>query len=196
MKVKTLFIGVDGEKVVDSKTTIAQIETVRFLECGLETEKAEKVTWDDVDNPNEPRTLFQSILRDREKRVDEKQFMADRPSFCVITAMDGKAVRLEFYEGHDALSLAYDIRSKKLQGKGLPNFMDGDPQAYDPVKFLKETFGIPEDLSRPLLKKAHKKENGRRMKSYCTQNGSDCSTCSLVNYGRDCMNQPVEDDEN
>ena len=26
---------------------------------------------------------------------------------------------------------------------------------------------------------------------YCTQNGGDCSTCSLVNYGRDCMNNPV-----
>ncbi len=26
------------------------------------------------------------------------------------------------------------------------------------------------------------------MKSYCTQNSGDCSTCSLVNYGRDCRN--------
>lgn len=29
------------------------------------------------------------------------------------------------------------------------------------------------------------------MKNYCTQNGGDCSTCSLVNYDRDCMNNPV-----
>lgn len=29
------------------------------------------------------------------------------------------------------------------------------------------------------------------MKSYCTQNSGDCSTCSLVNYGRDCRNNPV-----
>jgi hypothetical protein len=28
-------------------------------------------------------------------------------------------------------------------------------------------------------------------KSYCTQNNGDCSTCSLVNYGRDCMNNPL-----
>jgi hypothetical protein len=28
-------------------------------------------------------------------------------------------------------------------------------------------------------------------KSYCTQNNGDCSTCSLVNYGRDCNNNPV-----
>lgn len=26
---------------------------------------------------------------------------------------------------------------------------------------------------------------------YCSQNGGDCSTCSLVNYGLDCMNNRV-----
>ncbi len=28
-------------------------------------------------------------------------------------------------------------------------------------------------------------------KPYCTQNRGDCSTCSLVNYGRDCRNERV-----
>ena len=28
-------------------------------------------------------------------------------------------------------------------------------------------------------------------KDYCTQNDGDCNTCSLVNYGRDCKNQPL-----
>ena len=28
-------------------------------------------------------------------------------------------------------------------------------------------------------------------KEYCTQNEGDCVTCSLVNYGRDCMNNPL-----
>ena len=27
--------------------------------------------------------------------------------------------------------------------------------------------------------------------SYCTQNAGDCATCSLRNYGRDCMNNAV-----
>ena len=27
---------------------------------------------------------------------------------------------------------------------------------------------------------------------YCTQNDGDCSTCSLVNYGRDCHNNPLK----
>jgi hypothetical protein len=29
-------------------------------------------------------------------------------------------------------------------------------------------------------------------KDYCTQNDGDCLTCSLVNYGRDCRNNPVD----
>ena len=28
-------------------------------------------------------------------------------------------------------------------------------------------------------------------KPYCTQNEGNCSTCSLVNYGRDCQNNPL-----
>ena len=32
------------------------------------------------------------------------------------------------------------------------------------------------------------------MKTYCTQNG-DCTTCSLVNYGRDCKNNLLIGDE-
>lgn len=28
-------------------------------------------------------------------------------------------------------------------------------------------------------------------KAYCTQNNGDCRTCSLVNYGLDCANNPV-----
>lgn len=30
----------------------------------------------------------------------------------------------------------------------------------------------------------------KKIKPYCTQNG-DCKTCSLVNYNRDCMNNPI-----
>lgn len=29
------------------------------------------------------------------------------------------------------------------------------------------------------------------MKEYCTQNNGDCKTCSIQNYGRDCMNNPI-----
>ena len=50
----------------------------------------------------------------------------------------------------------FDLRSRELQGKKLPAFMDEDPQAYDPAKFLKEFMGIPEDVSKPILDEVHK----------------------------------------
>lgn len=159
MKTEILFIATDGKKTVNSKETLKQIEKVKSLECLLEHE-GKGLTWDNFDDPEEPRTLFHSILGDRVLRVDKKTFMADRPSFVVITAMEGKAVRLEYYEGHDALSLVYDVRAKELQGKDLPNFMDKDPQAYDPVKFLKDAFGIPEGISKPLLNELHREKDG------------------------------------
>jgi len=30
-----------------------------------------------------------------------------------------------------------------------------------------------------------------KKKEYCTQNDGDCKTCSLVNYGMDCQNNPI-----
>lgn len=33
----------------------------------------------------------------------------------------------------------------------------------------------------------------RENTTYCLQPGSHCHTCSLVSYGRDCRNNPVED---
>lgn len=157
MKAETLFIGADAEQVVNSKKTLEQIQAVEALECAFEHE-GQRISWKDLNNAEEPRTLFQSILRDRKRRVDENTLMADRPSFAVITAMDGKAVRLEFYEGHDALQLVFDLRSKELQGRKLPNFMDEDPQAYDPAKFLEEALGIPESVSKPVIDEVHKEE--------------------------------------
>lgn len=157
MKAETLLIGTDGMQAADSANTLKQIQAVEALECALEHE-GEKISWEGFDNPNEPRSLFQSIIRDRKRRIDEHTMMADRPSFAVITAMDGKAVRLEYYEGHDALQLEFDLRSKELQGKKLPNFLDEDPQAYNPAKFLEEFFGIPESVSKPILDETHREE--------------------------------------
>lgn len=31
----------------------------------------------------------------------------------------------------------------------------------------------------------------KNKRDYCTQNDGDCQTCSLVNYGRDCRNNPI-----
>lgn len=157
MKTVTLLIGTDGVHAADSATTLKQIQAVEALECALEHEN-EKISWEGFDNPDEPRSLFQSILRDRKRRIDEHTMMADRPSFAVVTATGGKVIRLEYYEGHDALRLEFDLRSKELQGKTLPNFIDEDPQAYNPAKFLEEFFGIPESVSKPILDETHREE--------------------------------------
>jgi hypothetical protein len=29
------------------------------------------------------------------------------------------------------------------------------------------------------------------VEDYCTQNDNDCKTCSLVNYNKDCRNNPI-----
>jgi hypothetical protein len=39
------------------------------------------------------------------------------------------------------------------------------------------------------------KEEKRTLKTYCTQNDGDCETCSLVNYGKDCKNKKIEEEE-
>jgi hypothetical protein len=154
VEARTLFVGHDGEKVVDSKTTLEQIAEVENLECSLKHE-GEQLSWKLFNNPDEPRTIFQFILGDRKWRVDENTLMADRPPVAVVTAMDNKAVRLEFYEGHDALTCSFDVRAEELQGKDMPLWMTSDPQAYDPIKFLKEAFGLPEDFTRPVMKSLH-----------------------------------------
>jgi hypothetical protein len=167
METKILFVGVDGETAVDSGTTRKQIDEVRKLECALAKLDGKAMAWDDVDDPEEPRSLLQSILADRRYRVDVGELMANRPSFAVITVVDNKAVRLEFYEGHDALELVYDLRSLELQGKDLPNFMESDPQAYDPIAFLSEHFsdivkyfGSNESV-REMLDELHKRKAGQ-----------------------------------
>src|SRR5690554_228541 len=128
-------IGFDGEEVVNSLKTQRQIDEVKKLECML-VHKGTSLDWETFDNPEQSQTLFQAILRDRKCRVDEGNLMADRPQFAVITAYEGKAVRLEYYEGHDELELVYDIRAAELKGKNLPQFLESDPHAYDPAAFL------------------------------------------------------------
>jgi hypothetical protein len=156
MTTTTMFVGVDGEKVVSGAETEAQIAAVCALECALRSsDGSEAVTWLDCNDPAEPRTLFQCILVDRRRRVDAHTFMADRPAFAVVTAVDGRVVRLEFYEGHDALECTFDLRSAELQGKSLPRFMDVDPQAYDPAAILADVFGLPPEITRPVIEATH-----------------------------------------
>ena len=114
-------IGV-GVTLASSSETRQQIDDVKSLECQLQIE-GESLTWAFFDDPDEPRSLFQTILNDREMRVNRRIELENRPPICVITSMDGKAVRLEFYEGKYMLRLRFDIRSSALEGAKLPGYL-------------------------------------------------------------------------
>ena len=160
MKSELALIGfeLEGEdwRAVGAKKTREQIEYVKSFECNLYHKK--ELDWEQFDDPSESNTLFQAIEKDRAIRIDKKTFMANRPLFAVITIIDGKAARLEFYEGHDALELACDIRSKELADKELEPFMAKDGLAYNPVEFLHSVLGIPQGFSMPILDESHKKD--------------------------------------
>jgi len=128
MSTKTFFVGFDGKQAVDSKTTQAQIEEVKKLTCALVTPLDKPILWEDLDDSNEPRTIFQTILLDRMKRIDENTLLTGRASFAVITAEGERMVRLEYYEGHDVQELVFDLRAQELKGKDLPRFLNSTLQ--------------------------------------------------------------------
>ncbi len=139
--------------MVDSAETQRQIDRLKSLPSLL-VDEGEPIPWEALDNPAERRTLLQFILGDRRVRVDKHTFMADRPPIAVATVIDGAVVRLEFYEGHDALEKTFDLRAPALQGKTLPNWMDVDPMAYDPVAFL-QSIGFPREVAEMGVAIAH-----------------------------------------
>ena len=63
-----------------------------------------------------------------------------------------------------------------------------------------ENFGEPGEHEKwlDLINDDYREEMGRGYRAgfyyrdYCTQNENDCLTCSLVNYGRDCENNPID----
>ena len=137
--IKILYIGFDGEKVVSSQETEKQIAEAEKLECGLAWE-GRPLKWQYFSDPNGPHNIFPVILKDRKRRVEENTFMVNRPPIAIVTARGNQAIRLEFYEGHNKLALALDLRSKELQGQELPLWLTTDPWAYDPANFLRESF--------------------------------------------------------
>lgn len=115
---KQLYIGFNGEKTVDSKTTKQQIEEAKTFELNL-FDRNGKVDWVSFYNPNDSNLIFNAIIADREMRVDKKTYMADRPPIAILTLINDKIERLEYYEGHDRLELIYDIRSKELAEQNI-----------------------------------------------------------------------------
>lgn len=153
MRIKTHFVGFDGEKAVDSRTTQAQINAVTALACALVDPESSHSPedWRWANDPSESRTIFQLILSDRRVRIDQHRLTGDRPPFAVLTELDGVVVRLELYEGHDTLECTCDLRSAALVGKALPQWPEQHAHAYDPVVFLAALLGMPPELNKPEL---------------------------------------------
>ncbi len=123
MKLKIYFVGFDRDQPVSSEETKKQIKDVKKLKCFLEDD-GKKLSWDYFDNPDNPDSIFQSIIRDRIERFDKRSKMTDRPRFCVLSCEKKKAVRLEYYEGDEELKLKHDYRSASLKDEDLPDFME------------------------------------------------------------------------
>lgn len=112
------YIGFVEDRTCDAAATMKQIEELKGYELDL-WHGEEQVAWNNLYNEEDRLTILTAIVDDRQMRVDSKTLMANRPMFAVVTIENNKIIRLEFYEGHDTLELAYDIRSKELQKQQL-----------------------------------------------------------------------------
>lgn len=123
-------LGEDGYHVLDSARTRTQVEAVVRLPSAL-ADADGPVAWEAC------REMLEHVVRDRTMRVDQNTLMADRPPGVVITVRAGRAIRLEYYAGHDSLALVHDIRAPELQGQKLQRFLARDDE-YSPEAYLAE----------------------------------------------------------
>ena len=132
---KKLFIGFEGDfdgegmKVVDTDKIRKQIGKLKGYELDLHSpDTKEPLKWRELHDETEQRDrlVLNAIIMDREKRVDDNMLMANRPPLAIFTIRNEKIVRFEFYEGHDRLSLYYDIRHKEDYNKDIePSYKGG-----------------------------------------------------------------------
>ena len=73
-----------------------------------------------------------------------------------------------------------------------PNYLAGYRRGLR-RRYHGEKFGTSEEHEKWMAAEDLRGEGYRAgfVPSYCTQNAGDCETCSLVSYGRDCMNEKV-----
>ncbi len=134
MYARRLVGAVEGSDVAaDQETTLEQIrDLVDNYALMVVIPDGNRLKWQDLFKCGDVFTPFGQILVDRIRRFGEGQYMANRPPFCAVGVVDGeKIVRIEMYDGHDALDLVLDLRSPALVGKDLPRSFSHDPFAYD-----------------------------------------------------------------
>ena len=103
----------EGYRAVGADATREQLAELREYDLAVRSEDGEPVPWDAIDDPDEPESICQHVVRDREQRVDNGTLMADRPPVAIFTIDEdaGEIVRVEYYWGHDRLGLEYDLRA-------------------------------------------------------------------------------------
>ena len=146
-KIEQKLIGIIDNNTCSSKETQNQINEIIQYKISI-SDNNEVVKWSDLYDKNntDERVLFNSIIADRKKRVDENIALADRPRFAVCTIINGVCERIEFYEGHDRLEKTFDLRSKKLMNQELQDYLENDEYAYNTIDFLKTNYLIdPKD---------------------------------------------------
>jgi hypothetical protein len=126
---KVIIGGSPLSRLENSQGTRNQITQLRQYPLLL-VEQGKQIDWQELFDPNNHRTIFQTILDDRECRVDQREIMCDRPPFAVVTVTENGIERVEYYEGHDRLEMLYDLRSHNFRTRKFPNYIDKDPQPY------------------------------------------------------------------
>ena len=99
--------------------------------------------------------------------------------FCDTASSNSTPPQYCISSKHSGDCLECNLSSDALDCQGNDFFICLADYLEEPVMIL-EPFDDDEEPDHP---------------AYCSQNHGDCSTCSLVNYGRDCMNNPVSDRE-
>lgn len=116
-------IGIDEDgKPTDLLTTKDEIRKIEKFEVNLHTRQGDIITWKHINDYKNSSTIFQTILKDREMRIDKGFPMKDKPRYAVITFENRKVIRFEYYEGKEKLRLKYDIRRLDLYNEFMKNY--------------------------------------------------------------------------
>ena len=126
---KMILCGSPLSRLENSQGTRNQI-TQLSQNALLLVEQGKQVDWQELFDPNNYRSIFQAILDDRERRVDQREIMCDRPPFAVVTVTENGIERVEYYEGHDRLEMLYDLSSPNFRTRKMRNYIDKDPHPY------------------------------------------------------------------
>lgn len=103
----------DRHRAVGADATREQLAELRAYDLAVRSAEGEPVPWDAINDADEPGSICQHVVHDREQRVDDGTPMADRPPVAIFTIDEGagEIVRVEYYWGHDRLALEYDLHA-------------------------------------------------------------------------------------